>query len=138
ALALHQPTGSKDGPEYETYTWTQWERISREIACGLHSLGLAKGGIVCTLSQTRAEFYLADLGVMGAGGVSAALYTAYPVPEQAQMIRTLGPRFLFVEEPGTLSELAQNGTLPDHVILLTGEQDGALSLDALRNLGQDL
>jgi long-chain acyl-CoA synthetase len=138
AAALHQPIGTKRERRYRAYSWNEWLESSREIALGLRALGLAKGEIVCILSQTRAEFYLADLGVMGAGGVSAALYTAYPVAEQAQTILTLGPRFLFVEEPGTLSELAQNGTLADHVILLTGEQDGAISLDALRNLGRDL
>jgi long-chain acyl-CoA synthetase len=138
AAALHQPIGTKRERRYRAYSWNEWLESSREIALGLRALGLVKGEIVCILSQTRAEFYLADLGVMGAGGVSAALYTAYPVPEQAQTIRTLGPRFLFVEEPGTLSELAQNGTLPDRLILLQGEQDGALSLDALRDLGRDL
>jgi long-chain acyl-CoA synthetase len=138
AAALHQPIGNKQDRRYRAYSWNEWLESSREIALGLRSLGLTKGEIVCILSETRAEFYLADLGVMGAGGVAAALYTAYPVADQARTILTLGPRFLFIEESGTLSELAQNCRLPDHVILLTGEQDGALSLDALRNLGRDV
>jgi long-chain acyl-CoA synthetase len=140
ALALHQPTGSKDGPEYETYTWTDWARISREIACGLHSLGLAKGGVVCTLSETRAEFYLADVGVMGAGGVSAALYTSYPIAEQVKTLAAIAPEFLFVENPKTLRALSDSigGHLPRHVILLTGEAEGAMPLARLRELGRKL
>ena len=139
AIALHQPTGSKSGPEYETYTWTQWERISREIACGLHSLGLAKGGIVCTLSETRAEFYLADLGIMGAGGISAALYTSYPIAEQVKTLATIRPEFLFVENPKTVSALAEffGDDRPPNIILLTGEE-GAMPLARLRELGREL
>jgi long-chain acyl-CoA synthetase len=147
AAALHQPIGSKPigskkDRRYRAYSWNEWLESSREMALGLRSCGLAKGEIVCILSETRAEFYLADLGVMGAGGVTAALYTAYPIAEQAQTIRALGPQFLFVEDQGTLAEVSraiesQGGTLPRHVILLTGEQEGALSLEALRQLGRE-
>lgn len=142
AAALHQPIGNKRDRRYRAYSWKEWLESSREIALGLRSCGLAKGEIVCILSETRAEFYLADLGVMGADGVAAALYTAYPAAEQAQTLRALEPRFLFVEDPGTLAELSraiesQSGTLPRHVILLTGEREGALSLDALRQLGRE-
>ena len=140
AIALHQPTGLKGGPEYETYTWIEWERISREIACGLYTLGLTKGGIVCTLSETRAEFSLADLGVVGAGGVSAALYTSYPIAEQVKTLAAIKPEFLFVENPKTLGALAESlgGDLPRNVILLTGEAERAVSLARLRGLGREL
>ena len=68
------------------------------LPLGLSALGLQKGEIACILSETRAEFYLVDLGIMGAGGVSAALYTAYPMPELAANIEASGRRFLFVED----------------------------------------
>src|SRR5579875_4226598 len=84
ALALHQPTGLKQTSGYRTYTWTEWLQIGRELALALRSQGLRKGDVVCLLSETRAEFYLADLGIMGAGGVSAALYTSYPMAEQVK------------------------------------------------------
>ena len=107
AIALHQPTGRKVDRNTRRIPGPSGSVFLREIACGLHSLGLAKGGIVCTLSETRAEFYLADLGVMGAGGVSAALYTSYPIAEQAKTLATIRPEFLFVENPKTVSALAE-------------------------------
>ncbi len=142
ALALHQPVGSKASQGYRTYSWNDWLRISREIALGLRTLGLTKGEIVCILSETRAEFYLADLGIMGGGGVSAALYTAYPMPDLARNVSAAGPRFLFVEDPKTLTELSsemdsQGLALPQHVILMTGEQPGRLSLENLQQLGRE-
>jgi long-chain acyl-CoA synthetase len=143
AMALYQPTGGKAGQHYRTYSWNDWLRTSREIALGLKSLGLAKGDIVCTLSETRAEFYLVDVGVMGAGGVSAALYTAYPPSELAKNIHSAEPKFLFVEDSKTLEALtaavqAAGQDMPVHVILMTGEQAGVLSLEALQERGRQL
>lgn len=140
ALALHQPTGAKDGTGYRTYSWTDWLQISRELALGLYSLGLRKGDIACILSETRAEFYLVDLAIMGIGGISAALYTSYPIREQVQSIKTIEPQFLFLENPKTLNSLlAEYDTrLPKHSILLSGDAEGALSLATVRELGREL
>jgi long-chain acyl-CoA synthetase len=146
AIALHQPTGSKAGKGYRTISWTQWLKASSEIALGLRTLGLAKGEIVCILSETRAEFYIVDLGVLGAGGVSAALYTAYPIPDQVRNIAAAGPRFLFVEDPKTLASLtlaAKNASaqLPEHIVLMTGtppDGDSAITLERLQQSGREV
>jgi long-chain acyl-CoA synthetase len=140
AIALHQPVGLKSGSGYRTFTWTDWLQNSKEIALGLYSLGLRKGGIVCILSETRAEFYLVDVGVMGVGGISAALYTSYPMTEQMKSIRTIEPQFLFVEDAKAFEALlgAREEGLPKHIILMTGEASGALSLETLRELGREL
>lgn len=142
AVALYQPMGSKSGGGYRTYTWNEWLQASREIAMGLRTLGIGKGEIACILSETRAEFYLVDLGIMGAGAVSAALYTAYPVKELTGNIRAVEPRFLFVEDPKTLSELQQamdeqGDRPPEYMILMTGEQEGILSLESVRIRGRE-
>lgn len=140
ALALHQPAGTKESSRYRTYSWTDWLQISRELALGLYSLGLRKGDIACLLSETRAEFYLADLAIMGVGGVSAALYTSYPTHEQVRSIKTIEPHFLFVESPKTLKALqeAYESRLPRHIVLLTGEADGTHPLETLRDIGREL
>ncbi len=142
AIALYQPMGSKSGGGYRTYTWNEWLQTSREIAMGLRSLGIIKGEIACVLCETRAEFYLVDLGIMGAGAVSAALYTAYPVAELARNIQAVGPRFLFVEDTEILSNLEsalqdQGAHLPQHVIVIIGEREGTISLEALRLRGRE-
>lgn len=141
AAALHQPGGSKGNVQYQTYSWNDWLGISREIAAGLHTLGLEKGEIACILSETRAEFYLVDIGIMGSGGVSAALYTAYPMADLAGNINSVQPRFLFVEDEKTLRALiraaeARGEQLPPHTMLMTGESPESLSLQQLRELGR--
>ncbi len=143
AIALYQPTGKKDGPAYREYSWNEWAKTSGEIALGLRARGLAKGDIVCILSETRAEFFLVDLGIMGAGGVAAALYTAYPMADLVRSIQASDPRFLFVENSKTLASLSkaaqeQGVALPANVIVMTDTEPGADSLESLTSRGRDL
>ena len=79
--ALHQPESSDGKTRYRTYSWRDYRDAAREIACGLRRMGAARGDIVAIASETRAEFYLADVGIMAAGCVSAALYTSLPSVE---------------------------------------------------------
>jgi long-chain acyl-CoA synthetase len=137
APALHQPVGKG---QYRTYTWREYQQAVQEIACGLHSLGVAKGEIVAIHSETRAEFYLADIGIMAAGAVSAALYTSYPMADLIANLRACDARTLFVEDPKSLPMLvsASGGDgLPLRFILLTGEADNAMTLDQLREKGRE-
>ena len=140
---MHQPLGKKSEPAYRTYSWNEWAKASSELALGLRALGLAKGDIVCILSETRAEFYLADLAIMAAGGIAAALYTAYPMADLVRNLKASQPRFLFVENTRTLANLSiasgeQGVPLPDHVILMTESQPGYQSLDSLAEMGRGL
>ncbi|MDE3197612.1 MAG: AMP-binding protein, partial [Acidobacteriota bacterium] len=81
-LALRQP--GKSGAQ--TWTWKQYLEAAEEIAAGLHHLGIGRGDHVAICSETRAEFYLVDQGILMNGSVAAALYPSYPPPE---LIRTI-------------------------------------------------
>jgi long-chain acyl-CoA synthetase len=134
--ALHQPDG-KGG--YRTYTWGEYCRIAREIACGLHLLGIRKGDKVALFAETRAEFYLADLGIMAAGAVAAALYTSYPLPDQIRNLHHSDARMIFAEDATAMRAL-QGAAGPNGLnvrwVLLTGAAEPgqeAVTLDELRD-----
>lgn len=95
APALHQPIGKG---KYQTYSWSEYKQAVEEIACGLRRLGVGKGDIVALYSETRAEFYLADLGIMANGSIAAALYTSYPLPDQIGNLRASDAKVIFVED----------------------------------------
>ncbi len=133
-IALRQP-GGRGGDAAKTWTWAQYLTAVEEIAAGLRSLGLGSGDIVALNSETRAEFYLADLGIMANGSVAAALYQSYPAADLLRTIANCGAKALFVENPKMLQEL-KTATV-EHFFLLTGEAEGALSLDALRARGRE-
>lgn len=139
APALHQPTTGDARQKHAVYTWSQFRDIAREIAAGLHRLGLRRGDIVALDSETRAEFYFADFGIMATGATAAALYTSYPPAEHVKTLQACDAKLVFVDTPKTYSALMNAGAseLPIQWILLTGETEGAMTLRELRALGRD-
>jgi long-chain acyl-CoA synthetase len=131
APALRQPAGG----DYLTYSWIQYKQAADEIAAGLRSLGIAKGDVVALNSETRLEFYLADLGIVANGSIAAAMYPSYPPKDLIKTISAVGARAVFVEDPKTLAPIRAAET--GHWILLTGAAEGALTLDELRRRGRD-
>jgi len=136
--ALQQPIG---GGKYRTYSWRDYRDAVREVAVGLEAIGVAKGEIVALQSETRAEFYLADVGLMARGAVSAALYTSLPIEDQIRTLRGCDAKVVFVENVKAMSVLAAAaGDQPLTVrwILLTGEAAGVLTLDGIRAQGREI
>lgn len=136
--ALRQPEGNGN---YRTYTYREYEQAVREVACGLHCLGVEKGENVALYSNTRAEFYIADLGIVSSGAVAAALYTSYPLADQVKNLHAAGIKTAFAEDAKDMESLrvAAGGSLdPVRWILLTGDDAGpdALTLAGLRELGR--
>ncbi len=137
APALHQPTGKGN---YQTHSWLEYQRAAEEIACGLRQLGIRRGDTVALHSETRAEFYLADLGVLANGSIAAALYTTYPFADQAKNVRASHAKALFMEDPKCMQALIDaaggNPFTGLHWILLTGQSENALTLEQLRAKGR--
>jgi long-chain acyl-CoA synthetase len=138
APALYQPVGKG---QYQTYSWIEYKCAVQEIACGLRKLGIGKGDVVAIHAETRAEFYLADLGIMANGAIAAALYTTYPVPDQIGNLRASNARAVFIEDPKSmlaLVEAAGQSPLRVQWILLTGQAENSLTLEGLRIEGRKL
>src|SRR5262249_13852851 len=128
------------GPvHYRCFSWNEFRDIAREIACGLHSLGIGKGDIVAIHSETRAEFYLCDLGVLANGSISAALYTSLPLADHVKTIATAEPRALIVEDAKAVLALQRGGAGVSGMkwIVMTGlAPEDAMTLEGLRELGR--
>ena len=133
--ALLQPTAGEGTKKYRIWSWNEYLTEAIEIAAGLRFLGLGKGDICALNSETRAEFYLADIGIMTNGSVAAALYTNYPAADLIATIAKSGAKALFVETPKMLAHLRSAPVA--HFILLTGEADGAMTLGQLREHGRE-
>ena len=134
--ALHQPEG-REG-KHRVWSWVEYKRAVEEVAAGLRALGFRKGDVVALDSETRAEFYLADIGIMAGGTIAAAVYSSYPAEERVRTLRACGARAVFVEDPKTLHALRQAADPPLDVrwLLLTGEAPGATTLEELRETGR--
>ncbi len=139
--ALYQPVAGSNGEKYTTYTWNQYAQAVKEIACGLRSLGIGHGDVVALQSETRAEFYLADMGVIANGSIAAAMYTSYPQGEAIQKLRNCGAKLVFVENSKMMATLAASAAgeeaLDIQWVLLTGSAEDILNLDDVRAKGRE-
>ncbi len=135
-LALSQPVNSEGARHHRTWTWNEHLQAVREIAMGLVAIGVRKGDIVALCSETRAEFYLADLAIMSIGAIAAALYQSYPAKDLLKTLAASDARFLFVENAKTLEPLRTAQV--EAFIVMSGGAEGALSLDELQARGREL
>ena len=83
---------------WEDITWRGYRDAARKIGLGLLHLGLEKGQAVALLSETRAEWAFADLGILGAGGVTVPIYQSNLRDEIAYILRDSESRFLILED----------------------------------------
>src|SRR5690242_9807977 len=135
APALHQPQTVAGKRQVRTLSWIEYRTAAEEIAAGLRTLGIRKGDIVALDSETRLEFYLADLGIMANGSIAAAVYPSYPPKELVRILQACDAKAVFVEDPKTLENL--KGASVAKWILLTGEAPGAITLEELRRCGRE-
>jgi long-chain acyl-CoA synthetase len=129
--ALHQPLG---GGKYRTWNWREYRDTVQQIAVGMRELGVPKGGMVALQSETRAEFYLTDIGIMTSGAIAAALYTSLPYADQVKTLRASDATVVFVENEKVMKALQSAAGEPLDVqwILLTDDSVRALGEKKMR------
>ena len=126
-----------------------WKRISypalgegaRQIAKGLMALGVHAGDRVAILSNTRAEWTLADCGAICAGAVVVPVYQTNSPEECQYVIEHSGATVIFCEDAGQLAKVAEiRSELPQlrDVIAFEGEHEGVLSLEGLHKRGSEV
>ena len=131
-------------PEAGGWTRTSYPQLGadvRAIAKGLIALGVQPGDRVAILSNTRAEWTLADFGAMCAGAVVVPVYQTNSPEECEYVLDHSGAMALFCEDDEQLAKLAEiRDALPklEHVFRFEGEGDDAMTLDALREAGADV
>ena len=129
---------------WRAWTWHETGEIVKEIAMGLHALGMRVQDRVSILSNTRAEWVWADLAVLSLGGTSAGIYPTDAVSQVHYILSDSQSRFLFVEDEEQLDKaLAVLHELPSLSKIIVLDDKGlrhfdhpqVLSLEALRKIG---
>ncbi len=143
AADRHRGTAMRypEGGAWSRTSFSELGADTRAIAKGLIALGVAPGDRVAILSNTRAEWTLADLGAICAGAVVVPVYQTNSPEECQYVLEHSDSSVLFAEDDGQIAKLAQiRDALPGlkHVIRFEGESEGALTLDALRAGGKDV
>ncbi len=133
----------KRAGQWVNITWNQMKREVEQIALGLVELGLNKGENVCILAENRPEWAHADLGIVAAGGVNAAIY-ATNTPQQVEyIINDSEARFIFASNKLQLDKIMKiRSNIPKlkKVIVFDSpdtnpDKDFIISLESLKSLG---
>jgi long-chain acyl-CoA synthetase len=130
----------RDGA-WAVMTYAELGDAVRGIARGLIALGVGPGDRVSILSGTRAEWTLADLGSLCAGAVVAPIYHTNSPGECRYVLEHAGSRIVFCENAEQVAKVAQvRAECPEleHVVVLDGSADGAISLDELKTRGDQV
>src|SRR3954452_24379922 len=125
-------------PGRPTITYADFGQAIREIAGGLASLGVGVGDKVAILCGTVPEWPLADFGAFCAGATVVPVYHTNSPEECQYVLAHSGAKVILVEDAAQAAKIAKvRDALPEleHVIVLVGEAEGAVTLADLRSRG---
>jgi long-chain acyl-CoA synthetase len=134
-VALRPPGPDEPG----ALTYAELETAAGELAAGLAALGIEAGDRVAILSQTRAEWTLADVGILLAAAVVVPIYHTNSPVECEYVLAHSGARAVLVEDAAQLTKIeavAAGCPALEQRILLTGEAPGAITVAAVRERGR--
>ncbi len=94
----------KDRGIWREVTWNQLAAKARQVGMGLKALGFVAGDVAAVLAETIPEWVYADLGILGAGGISAGLYPTDAPSQVAYLLKDSGARIIFVENEEQLDK----------------------------------
>ena len=80
------------------------ERV-RNVALGLHSLGVRRGDRVAILAESCPEWCIADYAILACGAVTVPIYPTQALDQVAFILRNSGTRVLFVSSAKLLKRV---------------------------------
>jgi long-chain acyl-CoA synthetase len=83
------------GPETADLSYADALSLVRDVAGGLHELGIEPGERVAILAENRPEWALADYGCLLAGVVDVPIYATLIAEQIAYILRDSGARLVF-------------------------------------------
>jgi len=140
----------RDYPKTDTLNYKRdgaWQSVSaaemvrraKEIAAGLHSLGVRKGDRVAIVSESCVEWVLADQGCLFAGAVTVPIYPTLTPPQVHYILEDCAPKVLFVatrEKFNEIREAAQSCASISDTVLFRPDASPESTLLTLAELEQ--
>jgi long-chain acyl-CoA synthetase len=80
------------------------ERV-RNVALGLHALGVRRGDRVAMLAESCPEWSISDYGILACGAVTVPIYPTQALDQVAFILRNSGARILFVSSAKLLRRI---------------------------------
>ncbi len=136
----------KDLGIWRSTSWREYGERARAAGMGLVALGLQRGDVVSILAETIPEWLYADMGTMGAGGVSNGIYPTDSAKQVEYICNDSRSRFIFVENEEQLDKyLEVRDRVPSLEKAIVFDMEGlvdfsdprVISFDTLQTLGRE-
>ncbi|HTW88108.1 MAG TPA: long-chain fatty acid--CoA ligase [Candidatus Binataceae bacterium] len=79
------------------HTWTEIDGAAARLRAGLAASGIKPGDRVAILAENSPQWVIADLAVLGLGGVVVPLYTTIAAEETAHVLNDSGARLMAIK-----------------------------------------
>jgi long-subunit acyl-CoA synthetase (AMP-forming) len=118
-------------------TFAEYNERVRELAAGLHSLGVGRGDTVGFMLANRPEFHLLDSAAMHLGACPFSIYNTSSSEQIAYLLTNAGCRVAIVEAAflERMQRAIEQAGLVEHLIVLDAEPEGAITLTQLAQRG---
>ncbi|RDH76644.1 long-chain fatty acid--CoA ligase [Mycolicibacterium moriokaense] len=130
AVALRTPGGE------QTLTWRQYADQVRQVAAGLHGLGIRRGDTVSLMMANRVEFYPLEVGAQHVGATSFSVYNTLPAEQLVYLFDNADTKVIMCEAQ-YVDRIRASGADIAHIVCLDGAPEGTLSVDDLIAAGSD-
>jgi long-chain acyl-CoA synthetase len=128
----------KEGDQWLSRSYDEVAEIVRPLAFGLVTLGVEKGDRVAILGNTRPEWTYFDFAALSIGATVVPIYQTNSPEECRYVLENSDSKVVVVEDAEQLEKVRQvRDRLPqlEHVVMMTGEGDGAISMEELAAKG---
>ncbi len=132
---MYKPDGASNWAEK---SYTDVGEIVQGLSLGLMDLGIEKGDKVAILANTRPEWTYFDFAALTAGATVVPIYQTNSPDECQYVLENSDTKAVIVEDSEQLAKIRQvRDRCPalEHVILMTGEADEAISAAELAERG---
>jgi long-chain acyl-CoA synthetase len=96
----------RDG-RWQDVAWSELARRARDVSDGLAALGIRPGDRIAVMGDTNLEWMLADLGILGAGGITATIYQSNQAEECRHIIADSGARLIFCDTAARVARIRE-------------------------------
>ena len=104
----------RDG-RWQDLPWSEIRDRANAVSAALVQHGIAAGERVAVLSNTRFEWSVTDLGILGARGVTVPIYQSNTPDEAAYILEDSGAVWVFAEDAEQMAKLREVRDRVPHV-----------------------
>lgn len=112
----------KRGGDWHSLTFGEVARRVRELALGLHSLGIRSGDRIAIWSENRPEWNLADLAALAIGAVDVPIYATQARSQVEYILADSAARAIFVSPAFAKDALEIKSRLPGLEFVISLEE----------------